>query len=186
MSVFDYLSVFFSVILGLAVTQVLLGFRGLMLARRRVKIYWPALIWDVLVIFVVAGAWWGMFAMRKFEVWTFAMYAAVVVQITLIYLVAGLTIPDIPAEGPVDMREMYYAHNGWFYTLFALVVAATFAKDMITTGHFSSVGNACFLSLFFVLALIGANTKRAWFHVGFAWTSVVVITIYTAVLSFRL
>ena len=114
------------------------------------------------------------------------MYASVVVQITLIYLVAGLAAPDVPAEGPVDMRAMYYDHAGWFFTLFALIVATTYAKDMITTGHFSSIGNACFLGFFFVLSLIAANTKRAWFHAGLALTSVAGITIYTAVLSFRI
>jgi hypothetical protein len=183
---FDYLSVLFSVIMGLALTQILQGYRALMLARSRVKVFWPALIWSALVILIVAGAWWGMFAMRTFTEWTFAMYAAVVVQITLIYLIAGLAIPDIPPEGIVDMRAMYFAHKGWFFGLFALTVVATFFKDYITTGHLSSLANAGFLGIFFGLSAIAAIIKWRWFHWFLALFSVTAIVAYTALLSVRL
>jgi hypothetical protein len=186
MDAFDYLSVLFSVIMGLALTQILQGYRALMLARSRVKVFWPALIWSALVVLIVAGAWWGMFAMRTFNHWTFAMYAAVVVQITLIYLIAGLTIPDIPPEGPVDMRAMYFAHKGWFFGLLALAVPATYLKDYVTTGHISSVANAAFLASFFGLAVIAAVIKWRWFHWLLALFSVAAIVAYTALLSVRL
>jgi len=45
MDEYSYLSVLLSVILGLAVTQILQGFRGLLLSRTRVQIYWPVIAW---------------------------------------------------------------------------------------------------------------------------------------------
>jgi hypothetical protein len=186
MDTFSFLSVLFSVILGLALTQILKGFRALMLARSRVKVYWPALIWAVLLIFVVAQAWWGMFAMREFGAWTFAMYAIVVFQITLMYLVAGLTIPDIPAEGTFDMREAYFANRSWFFGLLALTVASTFVKDFITTGHVGTGWNANFLEFNLLLFVLAAIIKWRWFHWLLAPFSAVTIIVYTALLSFRL
>ena len=44
MESFDYLSVLLSVIIGLAITQVLLGFRRLILTRMKVKLYLPTVI----------------------------------------------------------------------------------------------------------------------------------------------
>jgi hypothetical protein len=41
MDSFSYLSVILSIVLGLAITQVLLGFRGLILTRAKVKLYVP-------------------------------------------------------------------------------------------------------------------------------------------------
>ena len=38
---FYYLSVLLAVVLGLAITQVLLGLRGLILTRAKVKLYFP-------------------------------------------------------------------------------------------------------------------------------------------------
>jgi len=186
MSTFEFLSVLFSVILGLALTQILQGFRALMLARSRVVVYWPALIWAALMILVLAQAWWGMFGMRTFAQWTFGMYAIVIFQITLMYLIAGLAIADIPAEGVFDMREAYFAHRQWFFGLFALTVATTFAKDFVTVGRINLGGNAFFLAFFFALAVIAAVTSSRWFHWILAPFSVVTVVVYTALLSFRL
>ena len=186
MDTFSFLSVLFSVIMGLAVTQILQGFRALMLARSRVKLYLPALIWAALMILVVAQAWWGMFGMRDFRQWNFAMYAAVLLQITLMYLAAGLVLPDIPAEGPVDMKEGYFAHSQWFFGLFALTIAATFLKDYITLGRVSSTWNAYFLEFNFALAIVAAVVRWRWFHWVLAPFAVAIIAVYTALLSFRL
>jgi len=41
MDSFSYLSVILSIVLGLAITQVLLGFRGLILTRAKAKLYPP-------------------------------------------------------------------------------------------------------------------------------------------------
>lgn len=41
MDEFSYLSVLLSVILGLAVTQILKGFRGLLLSRERIQLDCP-------------------------------------------------------------------------------------------------------------------------------------------------
>ena len=48
MDAFSYLSVLISVILGFAIQQVLLGYRALILSRRRIRFYAPPLIWSVL------------------------------------------------------------------------------------------------------------------------------------------
>ena len=50
MESFNYLSVLLSIILGLAITQVLLGFRGLILTRVKVKLYLPTVIWVELAL----------------------------------------------------------------------------------------------------------------------------------------
>lgn len=79
MDAFSYLSVLISIILGLAVTQVLQGFRGLMLARSRVRTYWPALVWAVLVLVICVQVWWAMFGLsqRTAARWTFLDFGLV-------------------------------------------------------------------------------------------------------------
>jgi hypothetical protein len=72
MDEFSYLSVLLSVILGLAVTQILKGFRGLLLSRARVQLYWPVIVWAVLVLLVCFQNWWSMFGMRTRHDWTFS------------------------------------------------------------------------------------------------------------------
>ena len=186
MDSFEFLSVLFSVILGLALTQILQGLRALMLARARIKIYRPAVIWAALLILIVAQAWWGMFVMRAFRDWNFAMYAVVVLQITLMYLAAGMVLPDVPPEGPVDLRKAYFEHARWFFGLMALTVAVTMLREIVTFGSISISFNTYYLGAFFALAVIAAIVKSRWYHALLAPFCVIAVTVYTALLSFRL
>ncbi len=186
MDTFSFLSVLFSVIMGLALTEVLQGLRSLILARQRVTIYGPALIWAGLMIVIVAQAWWGMFGMRQFRDWNMAMYAAVLLQITLMYLSAAVALPEISGRDAIDMRAIYYANSHWFFGLLALTVASTFLKDYATTGSIKYSWNALFLVMYILLSAIAAATKSSWYHCILAPFSAVAIGTYAAVLSFRL
>jgi len=179
MSVFDYLSVLFSVVLGLALTQVLQGFRSLLLARKRVIFFWPAAIWPVLAAFIVIQVWWSMFGMAEIRHWTFGMYATVMLQITIIYLAAGQVIPDIPAEGPVDMRANYYEHAQLFFALLAATILSTLLKDFVTLGHIITGTNALYLGSYFALSLGAAFVRANWYHLALAPLSVVILALNT-------
>ena len=67
MESFNYLSVLLSIILGLAIMQVLQGFRGLILTRAKVKLYGPTLIWSGLTLLMVIQGWWASFGKRPFK-----------------------------------------------------------------------------------------------------------------------
>ena len=186
MDAFNYLAVLFSVILGLALTQILQGLRGLMLVRSRVRIYWPSLIWMALVFLIVIQDWWAMFTLRVVREWTFPMYAAVLVLVTLLYLVAGLASPDIEADGTVDMRASYFAHSRWFFGLFAAAVVASAVKDLIITGRVVIGENLGFHAVFLATSAIAASTKARWYHALLAPAMAAVFVTYIALLFARL
>jgi hypothetical protein len=95
MDEFSFLSVLLSVILGLAVMQVLKGFRALLLWRGRVRVYWPVIAWAVLLLLICVQSWWAMFGLRIRQGWTFHQFAVVLLQTTLIYHVGGIGIPRL-------------------------------------------------------------------------------------------
>src|SRR4030095_11699298 len=102
MDEYSYLSVLLSVILGLAVTQILQGFRGLLLSRTRVHIYWPVIAWALLLLLICLQHWWSMFGLRTRRDWTFLQFAAVPLNVILIYMIAGLVFPDLCGDKVVD------------------------------------------------------------------------------------
>jgi hypothetical protein len=185
MDSFNFLSVLFSVVVGLALTDVLQGFRKLIQARARLTVYWPALAWGMVMILILAQAWWGMFAMRAIAHWTFAMYGTVVAQITLMYLAAGVTMPEVP-EHPLDMRAAYFANKGWFFGLLSATVVATFIKDLVLTGHMNSPGNVAFLLIYLSFSLVGAVTKANWYHLALAPLGGLGVLASAVLMSFRL
>src|SRR5437016_13810291 len=115
MDEFSYLSVLLSVILGLAVTQILKGFRGLLLSRARIRLYWPVIAWAALLLLICFQHWWATFGMRTRHDWTFLQFAMVLLNVIFIYMVAGLVFPGFFWEEFVDLKEIVYAHLVSFF-----------------------------------------------------------------------
>jgi hypothetical protein len=61
MDEFGYLAVILSIILGLSVTQLLQGLSNVINARDRVRIYWPAIGWALLLLVIDVQAWRALF-----------------------------------------------------------------------------------------------------------------------------
>lgn len=99
MDEFSYLSVLISVILGLAVTQILKGFRGILLSRARVRIYWPVIAWAAFLLLICSQNWWSMFGMRNRHDWTFLQFTMVLLNTVFIYMMTALVFPDFFGEG---------------------------------------------------------------------------------------
>jgi hypothetical protein len=164
MDEFSYLSVLLSVILGLAVTQILKGFRGLLLSRARIQVYWPVIVWAVLVLLICFQNWWSMFGMRNRHDWTFEQFAIVLLQTILIYMVAGLVFPDFFGEAIVDLKENFYAHRRWFFLLFVAILVVSVCKGLVLNGKLYNPTDLAFHAIFAVMAFIAAFTHWEGYH----------------------
>ena len=171
MDEFSYLSVLISVILGLAVTQILKGFRGILLSRTRIRIYWPVIAWAALLLLICVQSWWAMFELRYYQPWTFAAFAVVLLQTILTYMLAGLVFPDLLGEGIVDLRESFYAHRVWFFALGFLVILASIGKSVVLYGELPHPTDLAFHAIFGTTFLVGAlsrgeSCQRFWSRSG--------------------
>ena len=99
MDAFSYLSVLISIILGLAVTQVLQGYRALLLAKGRIHADAAPLIWSGLILLFAAQAWWASFGLTERPDWDFLDFAVILLQMALLYMLSALVLPDVPPEG---------------------------------------------------------------------------------------
>lgn len=106
MDEFGYLSVLLSIILGLAVTQILVGVRGCLLTRKRVRGFWPVHLWAGFFLLVSTQIWWSMFGLRNRHEWDFSAYAVLLAQVIILYLLAGLIYPDFVLDQEVDLRAL--------------------------------------------------------------------------------
>lgn len=164
MDEFSYLSVLLSVILGLAVTQILKGFRGLLLSRTRIQIYWPVIAWAALLLLVCFQNWWSMFGMRNRHDWTFLQFAMVLLNTIFIYMIAGLVFPDLFGDEIVDLKQNFYAHRGWFFSLAFGTIVVSVCKDVVLDGRLPNTMNLIFHAIFGVTLFIGALTRSERYH----------------------
>jgi hypothetical protein len=182
---FSYLSVLLSLIVGLAITQILKGYRGIMLARGRISMYWPTLLWSASLLLMNVQSWWAMFGMREVTEWTFAGFSVVLAQTIVQYLLAAIVFPDFFAEH-VDLREHYWGHTRWFFSLSILVLLISLAKDWVFTSRLPERLNVAFHLAFITLGSVALATRREWFHKFLAVATALLFCVYVVLLFARL
>lgn len=188
MDAFGHLSVFFSIILGLAITQILQAFASVLHARGRIVPYAPAFAWAVLLLVIGAQSWWALFGLRHVVTWQFSGYAVVLAQLVATYLLSTLVLPDVESDDdrPVDLRAHYYAQSRWFFTLMCVLLFTSMAKERVVEGHWPFGANLWFHLFFIGSCAIGAVTKRPAVHQVLAPTAFAAILAYIVALFTRL
>ncbi len=186
MDAFSYLSVLISIILGLAIQQVLQGYRTIILSRRRIRFYAPPLIWSVLLLAMVAQHWWSSFGLAARSDWSFALFATILVQTALIYMMAAIVLPDIPADEPVDLMDHYFRESPAFFGIGIATICWSLFREYMLAGGLPEPLNLAFHGLFLALALAAALTRRPRIHEGFAIAMAALFAVYIALLFARL
>jgi hypothetical protein len=172
-----------SIILGLAITQILQGFRDLMRARTRLRMYWPALWWAGLLLVICVQEWWAMFSWRAYAPWTFPGFAVMLAQTIATYLAAALVLPELgPHEDPIDLRAYYYANHRWFFTMLGLAVVISIVKDAALNGALPKPLNLGAQLAFIGIAAVAGLSRNERAHKALAPIAGLLFAAYIAVL----
>ena len=163
MDAFSYLSVLLSIIIGLAITQVLQGYRALLLSRRRVKLFFPPLAWSAYIILIAVQMWWSSFGLANRPEWSFFAFTIILLQTILFYMMAALVLPDIPADETIDLRAHYFRESGPFYGIFAATVAVSITKNVTLDGGMNPIEWG-FHAFFVSVGLLAAVVRRPYLH----------------------
>jgi hypothetical protein len=155
MDAFSYLSVLLSIILGLAIAQVLQGYRSILLARGRVRHFAPVLIWSLSLLVIFAQAWWASFDLRQRQHWDFLSFAVILLQMALLYMLAALVLPDIPEGTSVDLAEHFSHHRRPFFGFLLAMLAASVLKELVLNHSLPSPPNLAFHVIGAGLAVAG-------------------------------
>lgn len=186
MDAFSYLSVLLSIIIGLAITQVLEGYRAILLARRRVVLDAPSLIWSVLLIFFATQSWWASFGLREHSDWKFLSFCVVLLQMILLYMMSAVVLPDVAEGGTIDLRAHFDEHRRLFFGfLFALLVTSIL-KDLVLSGALPGPANLFFHGLLAATAVVGGLVTHRRAQLALALCAAIGFTAYIVSLFARL
>jgi hypothetical protein len=186
MDAFTYLSVLLSIVLGLALTQILQGYRALLLARSRVRLSAAVLIWSGLLIVMVAQAWWASFGLRDRTAWDFITFAIILAQMGLLYMGAALVFPDIAESGDIDLTEHWHRHHRAFFGFLLAMLVASLSKSLALDGRLPSPTDVLFHLLLGIVAVVGIVARNARVQLALACITVVVLVTYVALLFARI
>lgn len=182
MDAFSYLSVLLSIILGLAITQVLQGYRAVLLARGRVRLSWPVFIWSLLILLFAAQAWWASFGLRERTHWDFLSFAVILLQMILLYMLAALVFPDVEKSGTVDLIEHSNKYRMAFFGFLIAMLVTSISKDVILNHRLPSTLNLAFHLFLMVLAIAGMLGKGHKLQLAVAIVAAIGFLAYIALL----
>jgi hypothetical protein len=121
MTPFEYLSVLISIVIGLAITQLLSGTARLIQVRARVRPHATTLLWMATLFLLDTQIWWAAFERRDISEWNFFLFLFYLLQPTLAFLLSYLVLPELGDEDEIDLPANFAGNRPWFFALLALV-----------------------------------------------------------------
>jgi low temperature requirement protein LtrA len=116
---FEYLLLFLSIVLGLAVADLCISLNRLLDAGARVKWDWLTPLAATVAFLKIVTQWWSWFnAAPLAKAVTFEMFVALLVTVVLLYLIAAVALPDSVDAG-ADLRAYYARTSRRYWLLFA-------------------------------------------------------------------
>ena len=135
MSPFEYVIVLISIILGLGITLVLTGFAELIRQWSSIKIFWPYLIWIVLVFVLHVHEWWETYALKSISVWNLPTFLFVVLYPILLFILANLLFPKKWKKDVIDLKDHYFKTYRTFFFFAILLDLLAVVQNITLSGY---------------------------------------------------
>lgn len=185
MSTAEHISVFISIIIGLAVGDLLVSFHRLLRARRRVRWSWIPLAVALFGLLLTVNYWWLSFGwFDDTSRLSVAAFLPVLSQVVVLFLLVANSLPDeVPTEG-LDLEQWYFGNAPlyWSLALISLLLDLVVdgwrvAQSVSTVPEFlTAKGGQIVFVPFLALMIV---VRRKWYHALFVALSMVNIAVVT-------
>lgn len=135
MTPFEYVTVLISIILGLGITQIVTGIADLVHQWERVKIYWPHLLWIVIIFVLHIQEWWATFELRQFSSWELPTFLFVVLYPINLFILARLLFPFGLSIEPIDLRDFYFSNFKKIFSWAIILPVLSLINNVFIIGH---------------------------------------------------
>ena len=121
MGLFEFQMILISVVIGLALGEILTGVASILRVRETVSIYWIHVLLQFGVFFALLQQWWESWERVDVEIVNFGSVLALLFPSIMLFLIAHLLYPR-PAAG-ANLQDYYYRQAP---VLWSLVILGTF------------------------------------------------------------
>lgn len=168
MSAFEYTSVMASIIVGLALVDILISLNRLIRAGGSVRWHWAAPVTAALITMTIIQIWWSIYEPQDTPM-TIGQFLPLLVELVLLFLLAASALPDEIPAGGIDLRLYYDRNSPYLWSLFAASLAwatAGSAVEWVQAGENPAVFVEQHLIDLFVLLLFVSLifVRRLWWH----------------------
>ena len=176
MTQFEYVAVLVSIIVGLALAQLLRGLGQMVVNRDGPRPYWVHLIWTAYFFINIVMFWWWEFRLVEAK-WSLTLYLVLIIYATLFFFVSIVIQPG-KLDGASSYKEYYYSRRRWIFgLLIALVLwdfVDTYSKGFATIQGFETEYLLMQSSILIAACVAIVSTKERYHEIF----SVVLVTVY--------
>lgn len=137
MPVSEYVSVLVSIIVGLAVADLLISFHRLLRVGRAVRWYWLVPLLAIYIMLVIVAFWWGSYIwLLHLQALTMSQFLPTFLAAITIFLLSAAILPDEIPEGGLDLKAWYLQNSRqiWILASLALLLVIVFdGERQLTT-----------------------------------------------------
>jgi len=121
---YEYLLPLVSVLVGLALADLLTSVHRLLRARPRVR--WDALplLAALIAAFSVLDLWWGFYGLLSLHSITYGRFALLALPIVVLFLLSAAALPDRVPDVGLDLHVFYRENAAYFWTLFGVYIVS--------------------------------------------------------------
>lgn len=130
MTLFEYLMVLVSIIVGLGMTQAL---RGLSKIARSGSRYLPVTLWVCTLLYYHLQVWWGLWDNNVVETWNQAYFALIVLIPCFLFGATELLVP-MGATADTDWKAHYFSVRRWFFAMLIVFICLAILDSRILLG----------------------------------------------------
>ncbi len=166
MTPYEYLTIFISVVLGLAVVHLLSGVALLLDTRIRARPDWIHALWTANVLITTVLVWWFNFPLTRILVWTLPFFLNLVAYSVVLYLMSGLLYPVRGSE-VIDFKAHFEANRVRFFLVCLAFQVVDFSHAVLerqALGTDWSGIRLTVLALFAIAFVVGARTSNRTYH----------------------
>lgn len=138
---FGHVRTIIGMVLGLSLARLINGLTRFVQHPGSIKVYPVHLGWVIFLFITIVHFWWFEFHLARVAVWTFPVYAFLILYTTVFAALAALLFPDHMADYK-GFEDYFEQRKRWF---FALLVAANLLDlgDTLIKGadYFNALGS---------------------------------------------
>ena len=128
MNTFEYITVLVSIVVGLAIADMVTSLHRLLRSWKQVRWDWVSLAAALLVLAELLNLWWKWHGFSGNTLGQVVPYFGVLI---LLFLTASATLPDnVPPDG-IDLRRYFDETRAYFWSVYAAYVAGWSGLSLI-------------------------------------------------------
>ena len=117
MTFFEYMMVMVSLIMALALSQVMRASSDILTSPKR---HWVHIVWVLVFLFWIVQGWWALWDLRTETDWTFVKYMSMFPFPLILFVVGSILVPS-ERSGTIDWKLHFDAKKTWFFSAMIVV-----------------------------------------------------------------